>query len=53
MEGMAKKQWLELCAEAAICDDLARLVELGAEILALLREEQLRLEATPTSSLRR
>ena len=52
MEGMAKKQWLEVCAKAAICEDPARLVELGAEIMVLLHEEQLRLEAPRTRSLR-
>ena len=40
-----KARWLELCAEAAICEDPSRLAGLTAEITTILQEEQLRLEA--------
>jgi hypothetical protein len=39
-----KRQWLEVCAEAAITDDPQRLAELTNEIIAILRAEQQRLE---------
>jgi len=44
MQGDAKQRWLDLCAEAAICDDSERLGELTRYITMLLREEQQRLE---------
>jgi hypothetical protein len=45
MNRTTKECWLELCAEAAICEDPCRLARLAAEITTILQEEQLRLEA--------
>lgn len=45
MQGNAKQRWLDVCAEAAICDDPKRLQELASQINALLREEERRLKA--------
>lgn len=54
MLGDTKERWLDTCAEVAICDDPKRLAELSAQILSILREEILRLEAqkpkTPTAA---
>jgi hypothetical protein len=44
MQGAAKKLWLELCVEAAVCDDAIRLRELEMETARLLKEEILRLQ---------
>jgi len=40
-----KQVWLELCAEAAISEDPARLRQLEMQIVEILRAEQHRLEA--------
>lgn len=45
MNGITKMRWIELCAEAALCDDPSRLARVAAEITTILQEEQLRLEA--------
>jgi len=47
MQGETKERWLDVCAEAAICDDPKRLAELISEIASILEEEVLRLEALP------
>ena len=47
MEASTKARWLEVCAEAAICEDSERLGELAAEIITILHEEEQRLEALP------
>lgn len=39
-----KARWLQFCAEAAICEDRERLLELAAEIMLILHEEERRLE---------
>jgi len=39
-----KRRWLDVCAEAAICDDSERLNELACEINEILSEEERRLE---------
>ena len=43
MSGDVKNAWLELCAEAAICDDAKRLEELTLQINAILSAEQQRI----------
>ena len=45
MEANTKKRWLDLCSEAAICEDPERIEQLLAEITALLKEESQRLSA--------
>ena len=47
MQGATKARWLDLCAEAAICDDPKRIAELASEIISILRSEEMRLEALP------
>ena len=48
-----KHIWLELCAEAAICEDATRLKQLESQIVAILRVEQKRAaNKPPDSSLR-
>jgi hypothetical protein len=42
-----KKRWLDLCAEAAICEDAERFRELAHGITTLLNEEQERLDTQP------
>jgi hypothetical protein len=44
MEHRIKEQWLDLCAQAAICDDPERLKDLREKILAILEKEEERLE---------
>lgn len=45
MQDDARKQWLEVCAEAAVCEDSERLRELAKEINEILREERRRLDS--------
>ena len=47
MQGEIKDRWLDVCAEAAICDDPKRLSGLIREIAIILEGEVLRLEALP------
>ena len=47
MQGTIKQRWLDLCAEAAICDDPERLRELTRYLNEILKEETQRLEAEP------
>jgi hypothetical protein len=47
LQGKPKERWLDVCSEAAICDDPERLKQLTTEIDAILREEKERLETTP------
>jgi hypothetical protein len=42
-----KKGWVDLCAEAAICEDAERFQELAHGITTLLNEEQERLDTQP------
>lgn len=44
MEEATKRRWLDLCSEAAICDDPERIRELLEAITTLLRQEERRLE---------
>lgn len=44
MQDATKRRWLDLCAEAAICEDSERLKELTAYITELLKEEQRKLD---------
>ena len=43
LKGNTKQRWLDVCSEAAVCDEPERLKQLTAEIDAVLREEQERL----------
>ncbi len=52
MDGHSKTQWLELCAEAAFCEDAERFQELTEEITALLEEEKQRLNTPVVRKLR-
>ena len=45
MQGENKHIWVELCSEAAICEDPARFEELATQIDEVLRKEQQRLGA--------
>jgi hypothetical protein len=47
MQGTTKQRWLDLCAEAAICDDPERLQEIASYLNQILNEETERLEAGP------
>jgi hypothetical protein len=46
MQDTTKRRCLDLCAEAAICDDPERLKELTAYIVELLKEEQGKLDSS-------
>ena len=50
MQGKNQKRWQELCAQAAVEQDPAKLLELVKEINRLLAEKQDRLERTTDSS---
>jgi hypothetical protein len=52
MEGETKARWLDLCVEATICEDPQRLVQLTADIMTILHEEQRRLEVAHPHRLR-
>ena len=43
MEGEKKERWMELCAQAAVEQDPAKLMELVREINSLLEEKERRL----------
>jgi hypothetical protein len=43
MQAETKHVWLDLCAEAAICEDPARLEQLAYQIAEILGKEQQRL----------
>ena len=45
VQGETKQRWIELCSEAAICDDPQRMDELAKAITALLDQEKRRLQA--------
>jgi len=47
VQGETKQRWIELCSEAAICDDPKRMDELSQAITALLDQEKQRLHAVP------
>jgi hypothetical protein len=47
MQGEKKERWMELCAQAAVEQDPAKLMELVQEINALLEEKERRLGITP------
>jgi hypothetical protein len=47
MQGEKKERWLELCAQAAVEQDPKRMLELVAEINALLEEKERRLGIMP------
>lgn len=44
MESNFKWRWLELCAEAAICEDAERFQELIEAVTAMMLEEKQRLD---------
>ena len=43
MQAETKHVWLDLCAEAAICEDPTRLEQLASQIADILGQEQQRL----------
>ena len=45
VQGETKQRWIELCSEAAICDDPERMDDLAEAITAMLDEEKRRLHA--------
>ena len=47
MQGEKKERWLELCAQAAVEQDPKKMLELVAEINALLEEKERRLGIVP------
>lgn len=52
MEGSTKQRWLDVCSEAAICEDPERLQELMDEINLILRAEKLRLQIPQIRKMR-
>jgi hypothetical protein len=52
MQDDARKKWLEMCAEAAICEDRQRLEQLTEQIAALLRAEKQRLDLPQMKTVR-
>jgi len=50
VQGETKQRWIELCSEAAICDDPQRMDELSQAITALLDQEKQRLHAVPRTA---
>ena len=40
MDGMHKERWMELCEQAAVEQDTAKLIELAEEIIRLLEEKE-------------
>ena len=52
MEAETKLVWLDICAEAGICEDPDRLAELKQEIDHLLLEEEFRLRSGNYTKLR-
>jgi hypothetical protein len=51
MQGEKKERWMELCAQAAVEQDPAKLMELVREINNLLEEKERRLGITPPVEL--
>jgi hypothetical protein len=47
MNGDGKERWIELCGQAAIEQDPAKLLALTNEIIRLLEEKEGRLQANP------
>jgi hypothetical protein len=45
LQAETKHVWLDLCSEAAICEDPTRLGQLAVQIANVLQEEQQRLTA--------
>ena len=52
VEAQTKARWLELCAEAAICDDPDRLAAITKQIVAILQFEKVRLRRTTPQILK-
>jgi len=51
MSGETKQRWLDLCAEAIVCDDPKRFAELTSQITFMLAEKERRLlETSPTAA---
>jgi len=50
VQAETKHVWLDLCAEAAICEDPTRLEQLAILIGDILREEQQRLNGKMSAS---
>jgi len=51
MQGEKKERWMELCAQAAVEQDPAKLMELVREINNLMEEKERRLGITPAVGL--
>lgn len=45
MQDDTRKEWLEACADAAVCEDSERLGELTRKINEILRAERQRLDS--------
>ena len=52
MQDETRRRWLDLCAEAAICEDPEKLQQLTDTINAVLREEKQRLATSQTETFR-
>ena len=52
MQEETRKRWLDLCAEAAICEDPERLQQLADTINAVLKEEKQQLETPQVQRFR-
>jgi hypothetical protein len=50
LDAETKHVWLDLCAEAALCEDPARLGQLELQIVHILRQEQQRAAKMPPDS---
>jgi len=51
MSGETKQRWLDLCAEAIVCDDPKRFAELTAQITSILEQKGQRLlESSATAA---
>jgi hypothetical protein len=51
MQGQAKDRWLQLCEQAAVEQDPAKLLELIREINHLLEEKRARLDKKKSNSI--
>lgn len=52
MQEPTRVTWLELCAEAAVCEDATRFQELIEEITAIMQQEKGRIETPVLRKLR-
>lgn len=52
MKEANRRRWLDLCAEAVICEDAEHFQELIEAITAILQEEKQRLETPAVRTMR-